>query len=126
MASTGGGGFRDLIAWRKSYELGLELYRVTGRFPDSERYGLTSQLRRGGVSVSSNIAEGYGRGGRADYVRFLKIARGSLHEIDTQAQLAFDLGFADQPSYTKLREMIDECQRIVAGLIRSLDPDNAL
>lgn len=126
-SSTGGvGGFRELVAWQKTYALGLALYKITGKFPDAERFGLVSQLRRGTISIPSNIAEGYGRGGRADYVRFLKIARGALHEVDTQAQFSLDLGFASPSDHQNLREMIDESQRVLAGLIRSLDPNDTL
>ena len=128
MASSpsGVGGFRELVAWQKAYALGLALYRITSRFPDSERFGLISQLRRGGVSIAGSIAEGYGRGGRADYVRFLKIARGALREVDTQAQFSLDLGFASPSDHQEVRSMIDESQRVLAGLIRSLDPNDTL
>lgn len=114
-------GYRDLVAWQKAYALGLLIYKLTARFPDAERYGLTSQLRRGSVSVASNIAEGYGRGGRSDYVRFLKIARGLLYEIDTQVSFAVDLSFVTQDDYRACKAVIDECERVLAGLIRSLD-----
>lgn len=87
---------RDLIAWQKAVDLGLEVYRLTRSFPDAERFGLISQLRRAGVSVSSNIAEGYGRGTTADYLRFLRAARGSLYEIDTQLCSAFDWSISPQ------------------------------
>jgi len=71
--------------------------------------------------VASNIAEGYGRGGRSDYVRFLKIARGALYEIDTQVSFAVDLSFVTKDDYKACKAVIDECERVLAGLIRSLD-----
>ena len=115
---------RDLVAWQKGFGLGLDVYRVTKSFPDSERFGLISQLRRAAVSVSSNIAEGYGRGSTADYIRFLRAARGSLYEIDTQLLFAARLEFLPQSSYDELVERVNECGRILAALIRSLEEKN--
>lgn len=109
---------RDLVAWQKGIELGLEVYRLTTSFPDTERFGLVTQLRRAGVSISSNIAEGYGRGTTVDYVRFLRTARGSLYEIDTQMLFASRLGYLTESAYTAL---VNECGRILAALIRSLE-----
>jgi four helix bundle protein len=113
--------FRDLVAWQKAYSLGLEVYQFTLGLPTDERFSLVSQLRRGAISISSNIAEGYGRGGRADYTRFLKIARGALYELDTQVSFCVDLRYASAETYQQLKVLIDECERILAGLIRSLE-----
>lgn len=113
--------FRDIVAWQKAYAIGLEIYKVTKQFPNEERFSLSMQLRRGGVSIASNIAEGYGRGGRADYVRFLKIARGALYELDTQIRFAVDLGYLPPTTSETLKSRIDECARILGGLIRSLE-----
>jgi four helix bundle protein len=112
---------RDLVAWQKAVDLGLEVYRVTKPFPESERFGPVSQARRASVSVASNIAEGYGRGTTSDYVRFLRHARGSLYEIDTQMMFAVRLGFLADEAYTALLERVNECGRILAALIRSLE-----
>lgn len=111
---------RDLIAWQKTYELALTVMRSTGGFPVDERFGLTSQLRRAAVSVPSNIAEGFGRGSRAEYVRFLYIARGSLYELTTQLSLAADLGYLSSDNGDSLRSLADECERVLWGLIRAL------
>lgn len=113
--------YRDLVAWQKAYQLGLEVSKSAGALPPEERFGLGSQLRRGAVSVASNIAEGYGRGGRADYVRFLKVARGSLYELETQLSFCFDLGYHDAKTHEHLRVALQECERVLAGLIRSLE-----
>jgi four helix bundle protein len=83
--------FKDLNVWKKSYDLCLEIYRVTKGFPGEERYGLTSQLRSAAVSVPSNMAEGYGRRTTPDYIRALYIAYGSVCEVETQILLARDL-----------------------------------
>ena len=84
-----------LDVWRDAMSLVEEIYRITATFPDSERFGLTSQLRRAAVSIPSNIAEGAARRSTAEYLRFLSIARGSLSELDTQLQIAIRLGFYD-------------------------------
>ena len=83
--------YKELKVWKKSYELCLEIYRITAKFPKEEKYGLTSQLRRSVVSIPSNIAEGYGRKTTSDYVRLLYISYGSICELETQILLAGDL-----------------------------------
>lgn len=113
-------GFRDLVAWQKSVQIGLETYRLTASFPAEERFGLVNQVRRASVSIASNIAEGYGRGGRADYVRFLKLARGSLYELETQTVFAARLAFAPPEAAEQFTAQLHECSRILGGLIRSL------
>jgi four helix bundle protein len=97
------------------------VYRTTSHFPEGERFGLTTQLRRGAISIASNIAEGYGRGSRIDYVRFLKIARGALYEVDTQLLFASELEYLPRAIYTEIKTKLDEVERVLAGLIRSLD-----
>lgn len=89
--------------------------------PPEERFGLTSQLRRSAVSVASNIAEGYGRGSRQDYLRFLRTARGSICELDTQLHFAHDLGYLAAPKGEELAELIRASEMVLAGLIRSLE-----
>ena len=113
--------YRDLIAWQKAFALGVLAYRLTEPFPDRERFGLTVQIRRSAISVASNIAEGYGRGSTLDYVRFLKVARGSLYELDTQMLFGVELGYLEKDSYDQIKELLDETERVLAGLIRSLD-----
>ena len=83
----------QLDVWKSAMTLAEKIYDLTASFPDSERYGLTSQLRRAAVSVPSNIAEGAARGSNADFIRFLYIARGSLSEVETQCQLAKRFGY---------------------------------
>ncbi len=112
---------RDLVAWQRARQLGLALYRVTSGFPSEERYGLTNQLRRAGVSIASNIAEGYGRGTRQDYLRFLRMARGSVYEVDTQLCFADDLGYLTGEEHRRIQDLTDECGRLIAGLIRSIE-----
>lgn len=111
--------FRDLIAWQKGMQLAKEVYKATSLMPDNERFGLTSQMRRAAVSIPSNIAEGYARQSLTDYVRFLKIARGSLAELQTQLLLAEELGFIRCTS--ELSSVLSEADRVLQGLIRSLE-----
>lgn len=89
--------FRRLEVWQKSLELGVAVYRVTRSFPIDERYGMTSQIRRGAVSVVSNTAEGSGRSSAKDVTRFLDMARGSASEVEAQALLG-TIGFLDTGS----------------------------
>jgi four helix bundle protein len=111
--------FRDLIAWQKAMELAKLVYRATQDMPPDERFGLTAQMRRAAVSVPSNIAEGHGRETRPDYLRFLRVARGSLMELQTQLTLAEELGFMNiaPPAI----ELVREVDRVLQGLIRSLE-----
>ena len=116
---------RDLVAWQKALEFGLLVYKATAEFPEHERFGLTSQLRRAAVSVSSNIAEGYGRASTSDYLRFLRIARGSLFEIDTQLMFAVRLGYMSESSHGEALERCRESGRVLAGLIRAVEESDA-
>ena len=113
-------GYKDLIAWQKAMDLVEAVYRASGRFPAEERFGLTAQIRRAAVSVPSNIAEGYSRPGRADYIRFLNIARGSANEIETQLLIAERLGFMEREKLTGIIDIVQEVQRILKGLVSSL------
>ena len=111
---------RDLMAWKKCYALGLELYAVTRSFPASEAFGLTGQLRRAGTSVASNIAEGRGRDSTRDFIRFLNVANGSLAEIDTQIRFAADLDYLAPGRAGLVLQQVDECVRLVHALRSAL------
>ena len=113
--------YKDLKVWQKSYELCLETYRITAKFPKEERYGLTSQIRRSVVSIPSNIAEGYGRKTTLDYVRMLYISYGSVCELETQILLAGDLDFIEKGELDTLQKDIAEIERMLKALIKSLE-----
>jgi four helix bundle protein len=113
--------YKDLKVWQKSYELCLEIYRITAKFPKEEIYGLTSQIRRSAVSILSNIAEGYGRKTTADYIRMLYISYGSVCELETQILLAGDLDLIEKGVLDKLKEDIAEIERMLKVLIKSLE-----
>ena len=85
--------YKDLIVWQRAIELSVAIYKLTAKFPREEIYGLTNQLRRAGLSVASNIAEGYGRFSTKEYKNFLSIARGSVLEVQTQLLIAERLAF---------------------------------
>ena len=106
-----------LDVWKDSMRLARDIYRVSVAFPESERFGLTTQLRRCAVSVPSNIAEGAGRGGRKEYAHHLRIARGSLMELDTQLWIARDLGFIDNTS--EINQLIQRIAAMLSALIIS-------
>ncbi|MBI3813726.1 MAG: four helix bundle protein [Nitrospinae bacterium] len=113
--------YKDLKVWQKSYQLCLDIYKITKDFPLEEKYGLTSQIRRSAVSIPSNIAEGYGRKTTLEYIHSLYIAYGSNCELDTQIQLSFDLGYIKTEDIKKLRENIGEVERMLKALIKSLE-----
>ena len=100
-------GFKDLIVWQKAYKLTLGIYKATVQFPRDEQYGLPSQIRRASVSVVSNIAEGYTRRNRAEYIQFLSIAYASLSELETQLLLSKDLKYVPQNEFNELLNLKD-------------------
>ncbi len=104
--------FQDLVVWQKAHQLVLMTYRFTSRFPDSELYGLSSQLRRAAVSVPANIAEGFKKRGKADKSRFLNIAQGSLEESRYYLILANDLGYGDT---SLLMDQLEEVSKLLVS-----------
>lgn len=112
--------YRDLLVWQKALDLALLIYRLSEKFPKSEIYCLTSQLRRAAVSVPSNIAEGYGRGSRKEYLQFLSIAQGSLKELETQVILAQRLQYAKEEESEELLLLSETVGKMLGGLMRSL------
>jgi len=113
--------YRDLMIWQKSMDLVVVIYKKTNSFPDNEKYGLVSQLRRAVVSLPSNIAEGYGRNSGGDFNRFLNIAMGSLFEIQTQIELSYLLKYLSKEEFEKLYELTREIERMTGSFIRTLN-----
>jgi len=113
-------GYKDLIAWQKAMDLVESVYRSSSRFPPDERFGLTSQIRRAAVSIPCNIAEGYSRPSKADYIRFLEMARGSANEVETQLRIALRLGFVAAAQTADTMSLTKEIQRILKGLVDGL------
>ena len=112
--------YRDLIAWQKAMDFTETVFRLTESFPKRETYGIASHIRKTALSVPSNIAEGQGRGATADYIRFLRIARGSLQELETQLLLAIRLGYLNRANEASLFSNSEEVSRLISGLMRSL------
>lgn len=115
-----GRSYKDLVVWQKSMELVTAVYRFTAKFPKDELFGITSQLRRAAVSIPSNIAEGQGRLSEKEFRFFLGQARGSLMELETQFQIAENLGYAEKETTEALLKMFAEVGRILNGLLASV------
>ena len=107
---------RKLKAWRAARALVPSVYRLTTGFPSTERFGSSQQMRRAAVSISSNIAEGCGRGSQRELIRFLRIASGSAHELESQLQVAVDLDFCSDSSEAGVAEQIRNIKAMLAGL----------
>jgi four helix bundle protein len=112
--------FKELVVWQRAIETSLAIYKLNASFPDSERFGLTNQLRRASVSVASNIAEGYGRATKGEYVQFLGHARGSNGEVQTQLVIAKALGFGQEKQLILAQGLADEVGRTLVMLMRKL------
>lgn len=112
--------FRDLVVWQKAMVLSTDVYRATTTFPRFEIYGLTSQMRRASVAVPSDIAEGKGRLSKKEFVQMLSKARGSLQELDTQVEIATNLGYLEPDVSSRLSAQCDEVGRLLNGLLRSI------
>jgi four helix bundle protein len=115
-----GQNFKDLVAWQKAMDLVMEIYAVTEKFPREEIYGLTSQLRRAAVSIPSNVAEGQARFSKKEFKHFLRTAKGSLAEVQTQIAIARRLGFMSEATEAELEERMHQLARILNGLINSI------
>ena len=115
--------YRDLDVWKKARSLVKEVYLVTRNFPKDEMYGLMS---RSAVSIPSNIAEGYGRQFKKETIQFLHIARGSLFELETQFFIASDLTFIDEEYLEKILPQLDECKKLLNGLIKYFENNESL
>jgi four helix bundle protein len=112
--------YKDLIAWQKSVDLVEAVYVATRSWPKEEIYGLTLQVRRAAVSISSNIAEGQGRALIREFVHHLRIARGSLFEVETQLIISRRLGYIDPDQSKALLAQVAEVSKLLSGLLRSL------
>ena len=112
--------FKQLRVWQHSHQLTLAVYEVIQGFPNSELYGLTSQMRRASASISMNIAEGCGRGSDAEFARFLQIAMGSASELEYQLILANDLKFLNQDTYEEINPEVIRVKKMLATFIKKL------
>jgi four helix bundle protein len=112
--------YRDLIVWQRAMDVAAATYQLTRDYPRDELFGLTSQSRRAARSIAANIAEGYGRASRQAYINFLRIAQGSLKELETHLLLAERVGVARPGSIQPLLEQSEEIGRMLKALIGKL------
>ena len=115
-----GQSFKDLVVWQRAVELTVDVYKLTSKFTESERFGLTNQMRRASVSVASNIAEGYGRSTKGEYVQFLGHARGSCSELETQIVIAKKLGFGAPQNLQSAESLCNDVGRLLGALMKSI------
>ena len=113
--------FKDLLVWQRGMGLVKLVYGMSRSFPDTEKFGLISQIRRSAVSIPSNIAEGWGRKGTGYYVHFLKIAVGSLYEMHTQILIAYNLEYIDEKELLNLEEQVMTLSKMLYKLIKVLE-----
>ena len=114
--------FRDLLVWKQAMQLAKDCYLLTQGFPKSELYGMTGQMRRAAVSIPANIAEGSGRGSRKDFQQFLRIALGSLRELETYLILCPEIEMKTPEQVQPLLTQLESVSRLLRALIQSLDP----
>ncbi|MDP9040199.1 MAG: four helix bundle protein [Acidobacteriota bacterium] len=115
-----GDSYRDLLVWQRAVQLSVAIYKLTADFPKQEMFGLTSQLRRAGVSVASNIAEGYGRMSTGEYRQFLGMARGSVLEVQTQLVISRELGFGEMEARNRAEGLAEEVGKMLAAILKKL------
>jgi four helix bundle protein len=116
--------FRKLKVWGKSHELTLAIYKATSSFPDQEKFGLTSQMRRAAASIAANIAEGCGRSGEPELARFLRISLGSASELEYHIILSTDLSYLNKSTNHHLAKQITEVKRMLTSLIQKLTAES--
>ncbi len=112
--------FEKLDVWQKAIDFADLVYKLTRQFPDEERFGLTNQMRRAAVSISSNIAEGSSRSSKSDFARFVEIATGSVFEVVSQAFIAQRQSFLSEDQFRDIYTDAEELSRMLSGLRKSL------
>ncbi|MGE0560441.1 MAG: four helix bundle protein [Flavobacteriales bacterium] len=113
--------YKNLDVWKEARKLVSIIYTLTNEFPEDEKFGLTSQIKRAAISVPSNIAEGMGRNSNKETRQFFFIAKGSLYEIETQLYLAIDLGFIKEDKSKHIFNQITSVRKLIIGFIKYLD-----
>ena len=116
-----GKDYKSLEVWKESRKLVSSVYMVTEHFPDSEKFGLTNQIRRASVSIPSNIAEGIARNSNKETRQFFYISKGSLFEVETQLYLAFDLKYINETSLNEILENLIQVRKLILGFIKYLN-----
>ncbi|MDP2967727.1 MAG: four helix bundle protein [Deltaproteobacteria bacterium] len=126
MASKKGGYdmakmYENLDAWKEATNLAVRIYEITKRYPKEEIFGITSQLRRAAISISSNLAEGAARKSKKDFKQFVHIASGSLNEVDSLLHISSRLSLINTDLYKELKEHVDREGRLIGGLLKYLN-----
>ena len=116
--------FEDIAAWQKARELTRQIYRVSKVGEFARDFGLRDQICRASVSIMSNIAEGFGRGGDQEFIQFLAVTRGSAGEVQAQLYVALDAGYIDQANFTQLYDIVGEAGQLIGGFIKYLQQSN--
>lgn len=116
--------FKELKVWQKAFDLSIEIYKATQTFPEEEKYGMSSQMRRAAVSIPSNIAEGHGRNSKKEFIHFLSIARGSVSELMTQLLISQKLEFCSEQITSEIISNLTEIDKMIVGLIKYLKTEN--
>ena len=114
------GTYKDLSVWQKSMSLAHRIYEITAHYPENERFGLVSQMRRCAVSIPSNIAEGYGRETEREHSHFLFISLGSSNELETQLILSYDFQYIEEHIYKDIMNLNSEVNKMLSSLIYKL------
>jgi len=112
--------YKELIVWQKSFQLSILIFKTTENFPRSELFGIVSQMRRAVVSIPSNIAEGYTRAHRLEYLQFLRTAFASGAELETQLLISKELKYLNEKSFTEINSLLEEVQKMLNKLIFTL------
>ncbi len=113
--------FKDLESWKFSHNFVLSIYKISVSFPEQEKFGLTNQMRRASVSVTSNIVEGFGRSTKKDKINFYTMAKASLLEVESQILIAKDLGYISEKDSSNLVSDCDRIGRLISGMIKSAE-----
>jgi len=113
--------FKDLLVWQRSMDVVIEVYKVTNKFPQSENFGLKSQMQRAATSIPFNIAEGFGRGHKKEYINFLKISRGSCCELETQLEVSCRLRYITEQEYENIHSTLEIIYKMLNSLCHSIE-----
>lgn len=113
--------FKELKIWQKGFEIAVDCFKLTEKFPSEQKYSLTSQINRSGVSIPSNIAEGSSRSSEKDYNRFLEISLGSCFELETQLLISQAINYGDEPVRNKILSNIDEEEKMLMSFMSKLN-----
>ena len=118
-------GYKDLQIYKRSYNAAVDIYKVTRRYPETEKYALSSQMQRASTSIALNIAEGYAKkGSQAEFKRFLQMAVGSANEMNVLLDFSKDLGYINEVEYEKFSKEYDEIGRMLNSFARTIDTNN--